>query len=239
MCVSRLFELNQLHDGFMALGAVSSHRWYLAYCLRDGIPFIRSQELPVMRSLLMTDMWLLLAWSCRFRDQALTELLESVYGMMGYSFLAALREGLSSASSWETAEGALYCLWAVRQAARDRAAQPSTFLLKVKPDSQATAQQTNEVRWRTSLICFCRPVWAAVQCYEAMRSSLLVHSKWSSIFEQRQPVMLHGVVLALSCLLVRLERGNILSPCTLCTNRRVVEMYLGGGQWTEIAVLRM
>jgi hypothetical protein len=82
--------------------------------------------------------------TCRFRDQSLTELLESVYGMMGYSFIAALREGLSSASSWETAEGALYCMWAVRQAARDRA-------LKAKPDAQQTSQQTNEVGfWFTS-----------------------------------------------------------------------------------------
>jgi hypothetical protein len=56
----------------------------------------------------------------RFREQALSELLESVYGMMGLSFLASLRDTLSSATSWEAVEGALYCLLAVRNVVRTR-----------------------------------------------------------------------------------------------------------------------
>jgi hypothetical protein len=56
--------------------------------------------------------------------------------MMGLSFLASLRDTLSSASSWEAVEGALYCLLAVRNVVRTR----------LGSSDPTVSHQTHEVR---------------------------------------------------------------------------------------------
>lgn len=61
--------------------------------------------------------------------------------MMGLPFLAALKDALSSAQTWQQAEGALFCLRAVHQVAKTKA------MPAAGADAAATqlAQQTDEV----------------------------------------------------------------------------------------------
>lgn len=49
----------------------------------------------------------------RFRDQGLTELLETVYLMTGPQYLSSIQDIITSANSWQQVEGALFCLRAV------------------------------------------------------------------------------------------------------------------------------
>lgn len=49
----------------------------------------------------------------RFRDQGLTELLETVYLMTGPQYLSSIQEVIATAGSWQQVEGALFCLRAV------------------------------------------------------------------------------------------------------------------------------
>eukprot|EP00879_Flechtneria_rotunda_P013989 GHRR01014615.1.p1 GENE.GHRR01014615.1~~GHRR01014615.1.p1 ORF type:complete len:901 (+),score=383.80 GHRR01014615.1:2232-4934(+) len=49
----------------------------------------------------------------RFRDQSLSELLETVYLMTGPTYLTHLQDTISTADMWQAVEGALYCLKAV------------------------------------------------------------------------------------------------------------------------------
>lgn len=57
-------------------------------------------------------MLLVCCW-CRFRDQGLTELLETVYLMTGPQYLSSIQDAITSASSWQQVEGAFFCLRAV------------------------------------------------------------------------------------------------------------------------------
>ncbi len=82
--------------------------------------------------------------TCRFREQGLSELLETVYAMMGLPFLTALRDSLRAGSSWQEAEGALYCLKAVHACAKVQAAAGGSV-----------GQETNEVRRAENLSWGC------------------------------------------------------------------------------------
>lgn len=72
---------------------------------------------------------------CRFRDQSLCELLETVYLMTGPAYLQHIQESISTASAWQQAEGALFCLKAVAAPLRTQ----------LSSSSYAHAQQTGEL----------------------------------------------------------------------------------------------
>jgi hypothetical protein len=74
--------------------------------------------------------------------------------MMGLSFLASLRDTLSSASSWEAVEGALYCLLAVRNVVRTR----------LGSSDPTVSHQTHEVRRQSLPIPHSRCSQCHAQC---------------------------------------------------------------------------
>ncbi|WIA10180.1 hypothetical protein OEZ85_010384 [Tetradesmus obliquus] len=61
----------------------------------------------------------------RFRDQSLTDLLETVFLMTGPAYLQQLQERIAAAAAWQQAEGALFCLKAVADMLRGQVASPS------------------------------------------------------------------------------------------------------------------
>ncbi|WIA30245.1 hypothetical protein OEZ86_000336 [Tetradesmus obliquus] len=71
----------------------------------------------------------------RFRDQSLTDLLETVFLMTGPAYLQQLQERIAAAAAWQQAEGALFCLKAVADMLRGQVASPS----------HPHAQQNNEL----------------------------------------------------------------------------------------------
>lgn len=62
----------------------------------------------------------------RFREQGLTELLETVYLMTGPLYLSSIQDALSSASSWHQVEGALFCLSAIAARVRRQTSNLTT-----------------------------------------------------------------------------------------------------------------
>lgn len=71
----------------------------------------------------------------RFRDDSLTELLETVYLMTGPNFLGSIQECVHTAQSWQQPEGALFCLQAVAGPVKQH----------VNNSGYAQAQQTNDL----------------------------------------------------------------------------------------------
>ncbi|KAF6265368.1 hypothetical protein COO60DRAFT_1689898 [Scenedesmus sp. NREL 46B-D3] len=61
----------------------------------------------------------------RFRDQSLTDLLETVFLMTGPAYLQQLQERIAAATAWQQAEGALFCLAAVADMLRGQVFSPS------------------------------------------------------------------------------------------------------------------